>query len=149
MDDLKISVLVPAYNCSKYIMKCITSILNQSYSNLELLISDDGSSDNTREIIDSVDDKRIKRFHSNENIGKNLICNSLFDHAKGEFVSVHDADDFSHPKRFEYLMKILKINKEYVMCGSSYYSVDEKGVNIIESNKMETSVNKITENIKA
>ena len=148
MDNPKISILVPAYNCSKYIRQCLSSILNQTYRNLEILISDDGSSDNTRAIIDNIKDNRIKRFHSEKNYGKNSICNSLFEHAKGEFVSVHDGDDFSHPKRFELLLNFFESNNDNVMCGSSYYSVDEEGINIIEHNKMETSGTIIRQNIK-
>tara|TARA_Y100000294_G_scaffold156126_1_gene156818 strand:- start:241 stop:1254 length:1014 start_codon:yes stop_codon:yes gene_type:complete len=148
VDNPKISILIPAYNCAKFIRQCLSSILNQTYSNFEILISDDGSTDNTRAIIDSIDDKRITRFHNDQNLGKNLICNSLFENAKGDFVSVHDADDFSHPKRFELLLNFMELHTDYVMCGSSYYSVDEDGTNIIEGNKMETSATKIKQNIR-
>ena len=136
MNDPKISILVPAYNCSKYIGQSLSSILHQTYSNFEILISDDGSSDNTRAIIDGIDDKRIRRFHNDQNLGKNSTCNSLFEHAAGEFVSVHDADDFSHPKRFELLLRFMELNTDYVMCGSSYCSVDQDGTNIIISHPL-------------
>ena len=148
MDIPKISILVPAYNCSKYIRQCLSSILNQTYSNFEILISDDGSSDNTRAIIDGIDDKRIRRFHNDQNLGKNSTCNSLFERTKGQYITVHDADDFSHPKRFELLLRFMELNNDYVMCGSSYYSVTEDGINIIDRNKMETSSEKIRQNIK-
>jgi glycosyltransferase involved in cell wall biosynthesis len=148
VDNPKISILIPAYNCAKFIRQCLSSILNQTYSNFEILISDDGSTDNTRAIIDGIDDKRIRRFHNNKNLGKNFICNSLFQNVKGDYVSVHDADDFSHPKRFEMLLQFMELNTDYVMCGSSYYSVDEDGINVIERNKMETSATIIKHNIR-
>ena len=120
MDDPKISILVPAYNCSKYIEQCLSSILSQTYSNFEILISDDGSSDNTRAIIDSIDDNRIKSFHNSKNRGKTFTVNSLAKRVTGSFVTIHDADDISVQNRFEKQMVAFQNSSILGMCGTSF-----------------------------
>ncbi|MBK7819377.1 MAG: glycosyltransferase [Sphingobacteriaceae bacterium] len=67
MNSDLISILMPAYNCDKFVAKAIESILSQTYSNFELLIADDRSTDDTKKIIDSYTDQRIKRFHNDVN----------------------------------------------------------------------------------
>lgn len=96
-----ISVIIPAYNCEKYIQKCLNSILKQSHENLEILIADDGSSDRTRKLIDSYSDPRIKRFHHPKNLGNVKTRNTLFEMAKGEYYCIQDADDWSDEYRLE------------------------------------------------
>ncbi len=103
----KISVLMPAYNCEDTIGFAIESVLRQSWSNLELLIVDDFSSDNTRGIISSyaAKDPRIRTLHNSKNQGAYRSRNTALDIAQGDFVTVHDTDDWSHPQKFELQMR--------------------------------------------
>lgn len=103
-----ISVIIPAYNCRDYIMQSVESILNQTYQNVEIIIADDASTDDTKEIIDSIKDLRIKRFHNNKNLGYLKTCNNLFTKAAGKFMAFQDADDYSDLRRFEIQMELLK-----------------------------------------
>lgn len=103
-----ISILMPAYNASKYIDKSIESILAQSYTNFELLICDDCSTDDTWTKISSFNDPRIKRYKNTENLGYLKTSNFLITKAQGNYVSFQDADDYSSPERFLRLMSHLE-----------------------------------------
>jgi glycosyltransferase involved in cell wall biosynthesis len=97
----KISVVMPAYNCESFIVKAITSILKQTHSNLELLICDDASSDNTGKIISSFDDPRIKKYRHDVNKGYLQTYNYLLSLVQGDFITFQDADDWSEATRLE------------------------------------------------
>jgi glycosyltransferase involved in cell wall biosynthesis len=131
----KISVILPAYNTSKYIREALDSILNQTFVNFELLVADDGSTDDTRMIIDSYSDSRIITSHNVNNQGKTKTVNRLFLRAKGEFITIHDADDVSHPHRFQKQMDLFNANPELLLCGTSFYTINKHGF-ILELNPM-------------
>jgi glycosyltransferase involved in cell wall biosynthesis len=118
---MKISVLTPAYNCERYIRESIESILNQTYQNWELIIGDDGSSDNTRAIIElySAKDPRIKCYHFDQNQGLLRMFNHLLNHATGDFMMAHDADDISSPHRMEAQQIIFREHPEIGACGTN------------------------------
>ena len=116
---------MPAYNCEKFVEKAIKSILDQSYSNFELLIADDCSTDGTKQIIDSFTDQRIKRIHNDTNQGYLKASNLLFGKCQGEFITFQDADDFSEPKRLEKLHEVLSKNAEIGCCYSNVFIIDE------------------------
>src|SRR4051794_9639418 len=88
-----ISVLMPAYNSGKYVGEAIQSILNQTYSNFELFIIDDGSKDNTKEVISNFKDDRIKFFQNEENLGLIITRNKLIQLATSPFIAFLDSDD--------------------------------------------------------
>src|SRR5688572_9077559 len=96
----QVSVIMPAYNASAYIREAINGVLNQTFTDFEFIIADDGSTDDTKAIIASYNDPRVIASHNAVNQGKTKTVNRLFKEAKGEFVTVHDADDVSHPDRF-------------------------------------------------
>ena len=99
-----ISVIVPAYNAEKYISKCIKSIQSNSYKNLEIIIVNDGSKDNTREVVESFcDDKRIVLINQ-ENGGVSRARNTGIDNAKGEYIAFIDSDDYIREDYFEKLI---------------------------------------------
>jgi len=106
-----ISVIISAHNSEASIFKCIESILNQTYKNLEILIIDDHSTDSTFKIIESLtnSDNRVRLFRNTKNIGLTLNLNRLIAISSGEYIARQDADDFSNLKRFEkqlnYLLK--------------------------------------------
>lgn len=96
-----VSIIMPAYNTDKTIEYAIKSILDQTYSNFELIICDDGSKDKTLEKIKSINDERIIVLTNDENIGNLLTTNKLLAACRGEFIAIQDADDFSYPDRIK------------------------------------------------
>jgi glycosyltransferase involved in cell wall biosynthesis len=121
-----ISLLMPAYNASKYIRKAIDNILDQTYTNFEFLIADDLSADNTKKIIDSYCDPRIKTFHNEKNLGYLETFNKLIALTKGDYITFQDADDYSAPKRLELLIEEFEKDKIIGICGSNFIRIDEK-----------------------
>ena len=121
-DNPILSVILPAFNCEGYVAQAIESILKQSFTDFELLIADDGSSDSTRSIIDmySALDPRIRVSHNTSNAGKVRTANKLFMLSKGSLVTVHDADDYSSLDRFQHQVSLLNDKPELVMCGTSF-----------------------------
>jgi glycosyltransferase involved in cell wall biosynthesis len=136
--DYRISVLLPVYNAEKYIAETIRSILDQSYSNFELLIADDASIDRTIEVIQTLADSRIRCFHNSKNMGKTGTVAKLFKYATGGLVTIHDADDMSFPERFARQVNTFKNDPTIAMCGTSFMSVSEDGSKILETIHMKT-----------
>ena len=133
-----ISVIMPAYNSEAYIKESIDSILRQTYPHFELLICDDGSSDNTVEIINSFEDKRIQLFKNKKNLGNLKTTNFLFSKCKGEFITIQDADDYSQLNRFELLLKAFNEDKELGMVGSNYLAISFDGEGLFSGNLPQT-----------
>lgn len=109
MKEELISVIVPVYNVEKYLSNCIESIINQSYKNLEIILIDDGSTDNCGKICDqySRKDKRIRVIHK-ENGGLSDARNIGIDNAKGNYITFVDSDDDLDKDFVEYLFTLLK-----------------------------------------
>lgn len=124
-----LSVILSAHNAELYIAVALDSILNQTHSNIELIIADDGSSDTTRKIIDSYKDSRIKRFHNTTNFGKIHTVNTLYQQIdkKSRYVSIHDADDISLKERFEKQISFLEENDSVGFLGTSFVSFTSEG----------------------
>lgn len=89
----RISVILPVYNAEKYVRKAIESVLNQSFTDFELIVVNDGSTDSTPEIIKSFDDERI-RIISQENLGPGASRNNALEIAQGQYVMYLDSDDW-------------------------------------------------------
>jgi hypothetical protein len=102
-DVAKLSVLVPAYNCAQTLPVALRSILWQTWRNLEIIVVDDASTDSTPEIVEQIGrtDHRVKLIRQPTNSGAYNARNAALDCATGEFITVHDADDWSHPQKFE------------------------------------------------
>lgn len=112
-----ISVVLSAYNAEKYIYEAIESILNQTYTNFELIIINDGSSDNTEEVILSFKDPRIRYIKNKQNRGLIYSLNRGLSEAQGKYIARMDADDYSLPERFAKQVKFLEENSDYIICG--------------------------------
>lgn len=115
----EISVIVPVYNVEKYLNRCIKSIVNQTYRDLEIIIVNDGSTDHCGEICDKwrEKDKRIKVIHK-ENGGLSDARNTGMKVATGNYIAFVDSDDWIEPLMYETLMKVLIANKsDIVSCG--------------------------------
>jgi glycosyltransferase involved in cell wall biosynthesis len=111
MEKGLISVIVPVYNVEKYLEKCVNSIINQTYNNLEIILVDDGSKDNSGKLCDefSKKDFRIKVIHK-ENGGLSDARNAGLEVASGEYISFIDSDDFIDLDFYEYLYLLQKEN---------------------------------------
>ena len=122
----KISVIVPIYKVEKYIHRCIDSIINQTYKNLEIILVDDGSPDSCPRICDEYakKDKRIKVIHK-ENGGLSDARNKGVDIATGDYIAFVDSDDYIHPNMYEVLIyELEKNNSDIALC--KYKIVYEK-----------------------
>ena len=114
-----ISVITPVYNSKKYLNQSISSILNQSYSDFELLLIDDGSTDGSSAVCDEYAEKdgRIRVIHQ-KNQGQATARNRALDIAKGEYIAFVDSDDYIHPKMLEVLVNALeKSGADIAVCG--------------------------------
>ena len=122
----EITVLMPAYNTAKYISAAITSVLQQSFSNFELLIINDGSSDNTEEVIRNFTDERIKLINQpHQGIAAALNIGLL--NASAALIARFDADDICYPDRLQQQHDFLIANPEYVLTGSDASYTDHNG----------------------
>lgn len=119
MNNELISIIVPVYNVEKYLEKCVDSIINQTYKNLEIILVDDGSPDNSGKMCDELakKDSRIKVYHK-ENGGLSDARNYGVQKAQGTYVGFVDSDDYIHEKMYEELYKaIKKSGTQIVECG--------------------------------
>ncbi len=122
-----VSVLLPVYNAEKYLHEAITSVLQQSYKDFELIIINDGSSDKSDEIIRSFKDPRIRYLINEQNIKLIKTLNRGIDEALGKYIARMDADDICMPDRFLRQVEFLEANNDYVMCGSWARIIDGEG----------------------
>ena len=106
-----VSIITPAYNASKYIKETIESVLNQTYDNWELIVINDGSTDDTEKIVNSFKDSRIKLINQ-ENMGVSAARNRGLSEAQGEFITFLDADDILPPNSLEARVKYLQENSD-------------------------------------
>lgn len=123
-----ISVIVPIYNVEKYIRKCVTSILQQTYKNLEVILVDDGSKDECGQICDEFSDIdfRVVVIHK-ENGGLSSARNAGLEIARGKYISLVDGDDYIHPQMYERLLQILQKEKaDIVACKFRMLDENEK-----------------------
>ena len=108
----KISVIIPVYKVEEYLDKCVESVVNQTYENLEIILVDDGSPDNCPKMCDewAQKDKRIKVIHK-ENGGVSSARNNALEKVTGDYICFVDSDDTIHPMYIEILLKNLKESK--------------------------------------
>lgn len=110
-----VSVIIPTYNRAHLIERSARSVLNQTYRDLELIIVDDGSTDETEQIVKSIDDSRLL-YIKQQNAGACAARNNGIEHAKGEYIAFHDSDDVWHADKLEKQIKYLKENDADVVC---------------------------------
>jgi len=123
----RLTIIMPAYNADLYISEAIQSLLDQTFRDFELWIIDDGSTDSTRKQIELFADNRIRKFYHPNNRGRVAVVNEVIETVNTEFVTITDADDASHPTRLARQIDLLDQQPEIMMCGTSYYAVDEQG----------------------
>ena len=117
---------MPVRNAEGFVYESVQSILSQTYKDFEFIIIDDGSTDKTFEILESIDDDRIK-LYKRENKGLIEQLNFGLKEAKGEFVARMDADDIVSPEKLELQLDFLLKNKDIDLVGTNFCFIDEKG----------------------
>lgn len=124
-----VSVIIPVYNAEKYVEQAVRSIINQTYTNLEILCCDDCSTDGTFAILQKLaaEDSRVKLFKNESNLKIVRTLNSLVAAANGKYIARMDADDISLPKRIEKQVAFLESNPDYALCGTNAWHIDESG----------------------
>ena len=121
----QVSVIMPARNCEAYVAEAVQSILNQTFSDSELLIADDASTDGTLDILQGFTDPRITLIGHEAPAGSAATRNELFARARGEYIALMDADDISLPERLEKQLHYLDATgHDAVGCANSFLSPD-------------------------
>ena len=120
-----ITVLMSVYNGEEYLRIAIDGILNQTYNDFEFIIINDGSTDQSRNIICSYTDKRIKLIDNDKNNGLIYSLNKGIENASGKYIARMDADDISLPTRLQKQFDYLESNKHFALVGSSAILIDE------------------------
>ena len=143
---VKISIIMPAYNAEEYIKESIDSIIAQTYTNWELIIADDSSTDNTKQIINSYRDSRIKCIYNDNNLGYLKTCNRLFSLCKGGYITFQDADDISYPNRLSEQVKAFEQDTKLGMVGTFSDIISTNG-EILETAKRPISYEEVNEKI--
>ena len=115
----KISVLLPVYNCEKFIVETIESVLQQTYTDFELLIIDDCSTDTTIAFIEQFNDSRIQLIKKEKNTGYTDSLNFGVSIANGQYIARMDGDDICLPTRFEKQVAFLDANPKVILCGTA------------------------------
>lgn len=123
----KVTVLMSVYNGAQYLQLSVQSILTQTFSDFEFLIIDDGSDDNTWQILNLFNDKRIRLFRNSNNIGLIKSLNKGLIMARGEYIARMDVDDISLPSRLEKETLFLNHNPDVALVGSWVDVIDETG----------------------
>jgi glycosyltransferase involved in cell wall biosynthesis len=128
-----ISVIVPVYNVEIYLRKCLDSIINQTYKNLEIILVDDGSPDNCGKVCDeyATKDKRVKVIHK-ANGGQSSARNAGLDIATGEYIAFVDSDDYIAENMYEDLIGIAQKEMADIVT-YTFYIIDSRGIRIAQT----------------
>lgn len=123
----KVSVVMSVYNGERHLRETVESVLNQTFTDFEFIMIDDGSTDGTRAILESYDDSRIVLLHNEENIGLTRSLNRGLAKAQGEYIARQDADDVSFARRLAAQVQFLDSNPRVGLVGTSCCRIDSQG----------------------
>ncbi|WIV20009.1 glycosyltransferase family 2 protein [Paenibacillus polygoni] len=123
----RVSIIIAAYNAERFITRAVTSIQNQTYQDFEIIICDDSSTDKTVEVVKNMmeNDHRIRLLRNTENLKAAATRNKCINEAKGEYIAIQDADDFSHKTRLEEQVYFLDNNNNYGFVSSKMFILSE------------------------
>lgn len=124
MKAIEVSVIMPIYNGERYLSEAIRSILNQTFGNFELLIIDDGSTDNSSKLITQYRDPRIRYIHHEKNRGLIDTLNHGIAEARHELIARHDQDDIAYPERLQCQTDFMVQHPEVGVCGSGAFLLE-------------------------
>ncbi len=127
MDNPQVTLISASYNYGRYIGQMIQSVIDQTYTNWELIIADDGSQDNSVEIACSFDDPRITVLLSGSNQGASRALNRAYSRARGKYVGNVDADDYLAPEKLEKQVAYMEAHPEVAVLGTYIVQIDEDG----------------------
>lgn len=127
LKDPLVSVVMTARNTANFIDQAINSILNQTYTHLELLIVDDASTDNTLEHIEAVADSRVRKFQNPHQLHYLHSCNRMMANCKGQLITFQDSDDWSHPDRIRMQVESLAANTDLGGNSVNFVKMDMMG----------------------
>lgn len=119
-----VSIIMPTYNCGRYIRESIGSVLAQTYTSWELIIVDDLSTDDTDDIVRSYEDKRIRYMRNESNMGAAMTRNRALREARGRYIAFLDADDMWSPEKLEKQIAFMQKNG-YAFSYHNYIEIDE------------------------
>lgn len=136
----KVSILIPAYNHGTYLRDTIDSVLNQTFTDFELLISDDCSTDNTADIIRSYSDNRIVAFFFDKNIGTVRCLNRLLEEANGEYIAVLGSDDLWLENKLEQQLEVLENDSSVAACFSYATIIDADSKTITDDSVFRVNI---------
>jgi|GEM_PF-556729 glycosyltransferase involved in cell wall biosynthesis len=123
----KVTVLMPVYNGERFLREALDSVLTQTFTDFELLVVNDGSTDQTATILESYSDRRLRIVTNRRNIGVAGAIRRGLDYARGEYVARIDADDIALPERLEKQVEYLDLHPEVGMVASLCLVIDEDG----------------------
>ncbi|KZX75323.1 hypothetical protein A3715_07910 [Oleiphilus sp. HI0009] len=130
IDEPLISVITPTFNRADFLGQTIESVLNQSYANIEHIIIDDGSTDNTRTLVESYSHTGKVRYFYQKNSGQSVARNKGLTEAKGDFICFLDSDDYFFKTKTEVSLRVFHENPEFDLVYGDYIFVDEKGTQL-------------------
>ncbi len=125
----KVSVIIPTYNRAATLLNSINSVLQQTYSNIEVLIMDDGSTDNTQELVEGIADERVRYIRLPQNMGASGARNAGVAYAESEIVAFEDSDDLWRPDKLEKQMNYWREHPQVSMvyCACCLHDKDGEG----------------------
>lgn len=121
-----VSVIVPTHNYGRFLGEALGSVLGQTFGDFELLVVDDGSTDDTQAVLDAFDDARIRRFRIPQG-GNSTAINTGLDAARGEFIAVLDADDRWRPAKLQRQVEMMRAEPELGAVFTDFARFDEGG----------------------
>ena len=138
----RVSVILPCFNTARYLKKAIDSILNQTFVDFELIIINDGSTDDSKEVIEEVleSDFRVRVIENEKNLGISESMNIGLSNAKGEYITRMDSDDIALPDKILFQVEFLDKNKNYGVCTVDIIGIDIKGERLTKSLYPETDI---------
>ncbi|WP_009632479.1 glycosyltransferase family 2 protein [Synechocystis sp. PCC 7509] len=122
-----VSIIIPTYNRPEYLEKAIFSVLQQTYQNIEVIVSDDCSSENPQSLVDAFNDPRVWLRRNDTNVGVGLNATYAFKEAKGKYVASLNDDDIWQKDFLEKLVPHLEANPEVVLAFCDFYVIDAEG----------------------
>jgi hypothetical protein len=128
---VKVSVIIPAYNQADYLPKAIHSVLDQTYTDFEILVVDDGSTDETADIANALTDERVRYIYQ-DNKGLSAARNTGIKHSSGKYLTYLDSDDQFLPEKLEVLVNVLEENPHFGFAAGQAIPIDEEDIPVGE-----------------
>jgi glycosyltransferase involved in cell wall biosynthesis len=138
MSSALVSIIIPTYNYAAYIGKAVDSALKQTYTNIEIIVVDDGSTDNTKEVLQKYGDKLV--YIRQDNQGAAAARNRGLAAARGDYICFLDADDVYYPDNIVKKVSFLEENQSFDWCYSNWVWVDDAGKEIMRGDEPEVSL---------